>query len=370
MTNFTNEWHGYCLRFSAGLLERARGETVLLKNPKKLTFSIAFVLLSFPSNGANVKATDSEHSRAENARRESAVLWREPTDIRTRNLFYGSGGEKDQPRGPFTFIEEDLSGTNPKYTVRDRYKVKWTVKLGMEAKPETVSSRLVWAAGYFTNEEYFLQDLRVEHMPAHLKRGRNLVGPDGSMHNARLKRHVEDLKKIEAWKWKHDSLTGSRELNGLRVMMALINNWDLKDENNAIYGGKKSPEQYYMVSDLGASFGATGLSFPFRRSKGCLESYTHSKFISKVRSSDVDFRVPSRPALIYVFDVPIFIKRVRMDSLGKHIPRADARWIGRILSALSTGQIHDAFRAGGYSPDQAEAFTKVVQQRIAELNSL
>ena len=54
--------------------------------------------------------------------------------------------------------------------------------------------------------------------------------------------------------------TGTRELNGLRVMMALINNWDLKDENNAIYREKPVRDQIYEVSDLGASFGTTGRS--------------------------------------------------------------------------------------------------------------
>ncbi len=32
-----------------------------------------------------------------------------------------------------------------------------------------------------------------------------------------------------------DPFEDTREWNGLRVMMALMNNWDLKDENNAIY---------------------------------------------------------------------------------------------------------------------------------------
>jgi len=38
-------------------------------------------------------------------------------------------------------------------------------------------------------------------------------------------------------------------------MMALINNWDLKDVNNAVheYEGKR----IYLISDLGASFGST-----------------------------------------------------------------------------------------------------------------
>jgi hypothetical protein len=68
------------------------------------------------------------------------------------------------------------------------------------------------------------------------------------MHAARLKRHVENQKKIENWKWCHDPLTGTRELNGLKVMMALINYWDLKDDNNALYGGKDASDQVYFAA--------------------------------------------------------------------------------------------------------------------------
>ena len=52
------------------------------------------------------------------------------------------------------------------------------------------------------------------------------------------------------------------------------------------------------------------------------------------------------------------------------MPRADAKWIGTLLAQLSKRQIQDAFRAGGYPPDQAAAFTEAVQARIAELNRL
>ena len=76
-------------------------------------------------------------------------------------------------------------------------------------------------------------------------------------------------------------------------MMALINNWDLKDENNSIYvyDGKR----IYLVTDLGASFGTTGRSVTRAESKGNLENYTNSKFITRVTPSGVDFGVPSRP---------------------------------------------------------------------------
>ena len=329
-----------------------------------------FTLLRFPSAGADEKTHKSASGRAEIARADSAILWREPVDIGSRNLFYGPGGKEQEPHGPFKFVEEDLNGTNPKFVIRDRDKIKWTVKLGLEARPETVASRLVWAVGYFTNEDYFLQDLKVEEMPAHLKRGANLIGADGSVHAVRLKRHIEDEKKIRTWKWRDEALAGTRELNGLKVMMALINNWDLKDENNELYGKKDGTDQVYMVSDLGASFGATGLSFPFHRSKGDVSAYAHSKFITKMSPEYVDFRTPSRPALIYAFNLPGFLQRIQLDAVVHHIPRADARWIGHILAGLSLSQIQDAFRAAGYTHAQIDAYSGVVQARIAALNAL
>jgi hypothetical protein len=300
----------------------------------------------------------------------NALLWLEPKDITSRNLYYGPGGEKDQPHAPFTFIDEDLDGTNPKYVVRDRDNVKWTVKLGMEARPETVASRLVWSVGYFTNEDYFLQDIQVSGMPSRLKRGRKLVGVDGTMHAVRLKRHMEDEKTIGNWKWSDDPFAGSRELNGLKVMMALINNWDLKDANNKIYGGKKSEPRIYAVSDLGASFGTTGLSFPFSHSKGDLNSYMHSKFISKITPEYVDFQTPTRPSFVYLSRPVSFIQRTHLDGMLRNVPRDDARWTGQILAQLSADQIHQAFLAAGYTPDQVEAFSKVIQDRIAQLNNL
>src|SRR5258708_842505 len=47
------------------------------------------------------------------------VLWREPKDIDHRDLFHGPGGKEHQPAGIFTFVGEDLDGSNPKFDVRD-----------------------------------------------------------------------------------------------------------------------------------------------------------------------------------------------------------------------------------------------------------
>jgi len=226
----------------------------------------------------------------------------------------------------------------------------------------------VWAAGYFADEEYFLPDLVIRNMPFNLHRGEKDVDPDGLTHNARLKRYTGVEDHAATWKWKSNPFTGTREFNGLRVMMALINNWDLKDANNSIYASDGN--QIYLVSDLGATFGTTGRSVTRSDSKGNLEAYTGSEFITKMMPAVVDFNVPSRPALIHVFEPAEFASRVNLEWIGKEIPIADCRWLGQILGRLSPQQIQAAFGAAGFSPKEIGGFSATIESRIAELNKL
>ena len=300
-----------------------------------------------------------------------AVLWRYPVDIAARNLYYGPGGKKDEPAGTFTFQKEDLGGSSPKFDVVDQHGIRWRVKMGDEAGPETAASRLVWAVGYFANEDYFVPTLQVKDMGT-LQRGRTLVKPGGVVSNVRLKRYLGNEKKIGTWEWANSPFADTREWNGLRVLMAVINNWDLKDENNAVYQvrGPEGPEQIYMVSDLGASFGTIGLSWTRRGSKGNLGAYSHSKLIRHLALDYVDFYVPSRPALIRFPSPHELSLRLGLRWIALGVPRADARWMGDLLANLSRQQIRDAFRAAGYSPEQVEGFSEVVEKRIAELRAL
>lgn len=347
------------------------------KHRKIVTLFLVTLVPGLCSEGSVQKKDKAVKPEGEITRGVLTVLWRQPDDIASRDLFYGPGGKKDEPQGPFTFIKEDLDGSNPKFTVRDRQGVKWKVKLGAEAKPETVASRLVWSVGYFANEDYFLPRLEVQDMPAHLHRrnaGR-FIEPNGSMRNVRLKREPDEEKKIGVWRWRRDPFSGTRELNGLRVMMALMNNWDLKDENNAIYDQKKQgdssqDERVYIVSDLGASFGTAWLDLTQRKSKGNLEWYSRTKFITKTTGEYVDFQDPRRPALLLMVNPHEYFGRLRLRWIGRHIPREDAKWMGGILAQLSPSQIHDAFRAAGYSPEAVAGFSAVVESRIAALNQL
>jgi hypothetical protein len=315
----------------------------------------------------------SHHEKIEESTRAERIeLWRPPRDIRSRDLFYGPGGKEHAPHTTYTFIKEDLHGTKPKLLVYDENGIKWRVKMGAEVRPETTASRLLWAVGYSTNEFYFLPNIKIEGLPAHLHRGQNLIRPDGTILNVEMRRKVKGAKKIDTWHWRHNPFTGTRELNGLRVMMALLNNWDLKDDNNAVYevGNSGQREEIYWVSDLGASFGSTGATWRYVMSRGGVRAYSHSRFIRRVTSQYVDFNLPTRPALIYIFNPPGLIMRLRMRWIGRRIPRADARWVGSLLAQLSPGQIRDAFRGGGYSPEDVENYAQVLERRIRELNSL
>jgi len=359
------------------------GPAAAKNNRSALLFAVGYLCLSVPA------AAQQGHSLSKQryeSRETQAVLWREPTDMASRNLFYGPGGKKDQPQGTtFAYEKEDLHGTNPKFDVRDQDNVKWRVKLGEEARPETVATRLLWAVGYSTDEDYFVERIQVNGMQAvsrkRRKRMRGLLDSDGTMHDVRLKRHSKDEKKVGTWQWRKNPFTGSRELNGLRVMMAVINNWDLTDENNSIYeeqkcdgAAKQRPDsddlRVYVVSDVGASFGTAGRVRDRAIAKGNFDSYRRSKFISKIGRDYVDFTVPARESWVLIVNPKEYTRRLRLRWIGRHIPRSDAKWVGRLLARLSSEQVHDAFRAAGYSPEQVDQFSEVVAQRIAELNDL
>jgi hypothetical protein len=208
-------------------------------------------------------------------------------------------------------------------------------------------------------------NFEVAGMPK-LQRGAKFVSAGGMVHGARLERKPIDVKKLGNWDWFNNPFLGTRELNGLRVMMSLLNNWDLKEVNNSIY--EIDGERRYMVSDLGATFGNTGGDL--KRSKGNPKDYAGSKFIKKTTPDFIDFVLHCRPFFLMAIDVPYYRERTRMEKITKHVPRADAKWLGLRLSMLSDEQIKDCFHAAGYAPEEIDTYTEVVRKRIKQLNAL
>jgi hypothetical protein len=315
----------------------------------RLFRNVAFIVIAF------CFALPAFGQKAEN----QPQIWQDRGDMAFLDLLAGSGGKDHGPGSHFKFIKESLAGTSPKFEVEDENGTKWKVKLGEEVRSETAATRLVWAAGYFVDEDYYRAQIQVQGMK-HLDRGQQYVSGD-TVTGVRLERDRKGESK--EWSWFENSFSGTRELNGLKVMMALINMWDLKQVNNSSMDGQ------YGVADLGATFGNTGNSFT--RSKGVMKDYAGTKFIDKVTPEYVDFVMHSRPFFVTaVTNYRNYQFRTRMQTVVKRIPIADARWIGGVLGRLSAAQIQDAFRTAGFSPAEVDGYCKTVMLRIAELKKL
>jgi hypothetical protein len=302
----------------------------------------------------------------------NASLWRDPGNIADKDMFYGQGGKDGQPIAPFKFIDEDTNGTNPKFDVDDANGRKWRVKLGEEARPEVVASRLLWAVGYYVNDDYLLHVATIDGLD--IKRGAKRVHNGDQVIDTRFSRKPGKDTKIAIWEWKTNPFRDTREFNGLRVMMAVLNSWDLKDVNNAVYTNKKTGHQTFLVSDIGATFATNSLETSRAQDKGNVKNYVDSKFITKTTATTVDFGTPSAPTGVLIKSGGIltadYVKRKGFDWIGDNIPREDARWIGSMLGQLTHQQLVDAFRAGNFPPESIEQYVSVLQTRIAQLKAL
>ena len=327
--------------------------------------SIFLVLISTGMFAAQKKANKSESAKT--LSNLPVVIWRDPGDVSSLDLLNGVGGAVDapDPNAVYTFVEEDMKGTSPKLRVKDAKGVEWKLKMGAEPQAETAATRLLYAAGYFVDEDYYAVDVKVADLPK-LKRGENYV-KDGTIHSVRLEKKIKGQKDLGNWDWFKNPFVGSREYNGLCVMMSLINNWDLKEVNNSIY--EINGERRYVVADVGATFGKTG--DPLTRSKSDVKGFEKSKFIEKEEKGGyVDFVLHSRPPIFAAVNAENYKERSNMEKITKHIPHDDARWLGERLSRLSDQQIRDCFRSAGYTADEVEEYTRVIKDRIAELNAL
>jgi hypothetical protein len=101
------------------------------------------------------------------------VLWRAPSDIKNRDLYWGEGGKALQPDlRRVTLIEKEQGGYSTKYRVRDASGREWVVKLGKEAKGETAASRLMWAVGYLPDVIYLVPRVLFEGLYKDLEKVR------------------------------------------------------------------------------------------------------------------------------------------------------------------------------------------------------
>ncbi len=314
--------------------------------------------------------------KRQHARRGPAVLWRDPGNIRRRDLFYGPGSKALAPAPPFRFLREIKEGTMPKFDVEDARGVKWRVKLGSEAQSETVATRLVWAAGYNAEEAYYFNRVHIDNLPR-LSRGQKYEEENGFVRGAKFKPHRKDVERGENWSWNKNPFAKTRELDGLKTMMIMLNNWDdLKRNNKVLYAADlktNRSEARYVVTDLGGTLGrAAGLGGG--RSKNDLKGFQSERFVRGIdKKGVVKFNYPVRPTklgLLSIFYPPLFFREQRRAKSMRGIRVENAAWIGSQLSKLSDDQLRDSFRAAGYDRATTEAYVRTLRSRINQLNQL
>jgi hypothetical protein len=270
----------------------------------------------------------------------SGVLW-EPVDIQKQNLYYGPGGASLRPNlRRVTLIRRETGGNNLKYRIRDASGRVWVAKIADESQPEVAAVRLLWAIGYKTETNYIARTLRIP--------GKEVY------HNASLELRPEGYDREERWRWDDNPFNGTNEMAGLKMMMAMFNNWDLKDDNNLII--KTGQENYFVISDLGSSFGKLPVHSAvilnrIGRSVNDPSDYVKSDFIEGTTDGEIEFSYKGKA--VNLFD---------------GITVEQGRWLAALLTQLSDKQIADAFRAANYNATSLQTLTRAFRARINALS--
>lgn len=289
----------------------------------------------------SVKATPAKPPTAE----QLAQLWARPEP--GRDLFLGVGGRAlvPDPKAKYTVIEVKRGGYSRGYTVEGPGGREWSVKFPPEAGTELIASRIHWAVGYHQPPIYLVREWTAA----------KATSPNPQL-PARFREKDPDLNGLEAgdsWSYYENPFVGTRQMNGLIVLQAMLGNSDLKDTQNVIYTLKKQTEgaiRWYVPRDLGHTFGRTGvLDAP----RGDIDVFEQTPFILGVENGRVRFEW-----------------RGRHRELLNDIRPADVRWICEQLDRLTDEQWRDAFRAGGVEGPVAERFIRRMEQKIAEGLSL
>ena len=276
-----------------------------------------------------------------------AELWIKPDA--NRDLFWGIGGKRlaPDPAGRYTVIEIKRGGYSRGYTVLGPGDAKreWAVKFPPEASTEVVASRLFWGVGYHQPPAYYLAEWHAEKAPS--------ANPQLPARFREKNPDLIGLKSDTFWSYYENPFIGTKQLNGMLVMHAMLGNSDLKDDQNAFYTLEKPLEgasRWYVARDLGQTFGRTGLLDPPR---GDVEVFEQTPFIRGVANGRVQFEYHGRHKALFA-----------------NIAPADVRWICDSLAGLSDRQLDDAFRAGGYPKSLADRFIRRLKQKIAEGRAL
>ena len=277
-------------------------------------------------------------------------MWAEPANLATRDVFYGPWGRElaPDPNDVYNLVEMKHTGVNLGMTVKDSKGREWSVKqpypgnLDSEAPVEVVVSRLLSAVGYHQPPVYYLRAFTLkDDFGRHVEVG------------GRFRPKLEELKEVGNWDWADNPFVGTKEYQGLIVLLMMFNSTDLKNSNNSLYERKEGDlvEQWYLTRDVGSALGDTNRIAP---RKNHADSFEQMPFILGVSNGYVDFAYNG------------WYKNL----VRERIKPEEVAWACNLLGRLSDKQMRDAFDAAGYEPDVAARFIATLREKIQQGRSL
>ena len=294
-------------------------------------------------------------------------LWRDPGRVEALDMTAGPGGPSQAPKGPYRFIEEHSTGTQPCVSVHDANGRRWRVKWGHEVPCETFAVRLAWACGYFAEVTHLVASGCIEGS-GRLTRAASCLDEHGAFTDARFELDDPEVLKLfeeHSWSWTSNPFVGTRELAGLKILLMLISNWDNKDQrdvargsNTAIYVTRLSPwkrEAQYLIVDWGGSMGRWGHTAVTRGrwdAVGFAAQTPH--FVTGVANGYVQFGYTGQ----------------RTGDARASITPDDVRWLCRYLGQITDDQFRAALVASGATAEELESFSASLRSRVEQLQAL
>ena len=265
---------------------------------------------------------------------QNRTLWTDPSDLESRDLLYGNGGKSGVPDATQEF--EYIRG-NRQRLLQDVSGRIWEVRKGESGNAEIASQRILWALGYYSDQEYFVSAARIKGQ----KRQSDVVLRllNGDLH-----------RKDVTWAWSSNPFVQSKELEGLLAVMLLMDNLELDDKNNAIAVDSLAKTEIYYVSRIRSAFGGCG--GVLNGSRANPTHYAKAGFIEKTDAGYVYFHC-----------------KVRNSSEPAKISIESAKWISQLLSRLSDSQLSSAFKAGNFTSPESEAFVRAMRSRIGQIQA-
>ncbi|MBI3278986.1 MAG: hypothetical protein HYZ57_03990 [Acidobacteria bacterium] len=325
----------------------------------------AFVLL------AMITALIAAPDEAMRARTEPAgpgpFLWRDPGQVEALDLFGGPAGREGAPQPPFVFQEEPKGGTWPKVLVTDANRRTWEVKFGPETKAEAFSTRLLWAVGYLVEPNYYVPSGKIDSLGAISARAEAMISRSNgnSFKEARFElRNPGYLPVVgQNWAFTNNPFQGRPEFSGLKVMMMLLSNWDVKDARSSdgpntlimekeLDGGDH--EFHYIISDWGGTMGRWG-AIGTRSVWDCGGYRAQTPhFVEGVDHGRILFGWNGK----------------RREDIVHGISLNHLQWLMRYLGRVADGQVRDALAASGATASEMDCFTAAVRNRIEQLRKV